>query len=606
LRAAVVSGKQIDLQWDNNANNSTGTQIERRDNSTGAFAPIATVKPDATTYSDTTVASAGNCAYRVTAFNSYGISRYTYAWVYSGWTESILGKPAGRPLYHYYQYSNLDFIPSAPPDHVAVNDDSTHGKNLILNTMVGTGGNAGSYYIYFFYQDQNNWYRLNVAQNSSKFEKCLDGAISQIGASGRGASLSCLQLWQVVVTDTGTLQFYAKGSQYLDVSDRLSFSSGKIGLGGYANAPVWQNVNFDITGNQPTGLSAVPGSGQVSLKWNPVKGATGYCIYRGVADGDMVGAPIATVTGANYMDSTVIGGDNITYFYQVAAVSASGTSAFSNEAAAFPAGAGTPNPPSGLVARGRIDQVSLSWNPSKGAASYSVFRGNSPGAEGSDPIADHVISPSITDSNAVGGNTYYYKVTASNAHGTSFSSNEASAKAISSGSSNGPAFINPSFETPQAGGFSYNPAGSGWTFTNNAGIQQNGSGYSGNLPLAPDGVQTALLQGVVATLGTMSQSVKFPAGAYTITFFCAQRYGQAQPILVTVDGTAVGTYTPASNNYARITTAPFTVTSGTHTITFAATDKSADKTSFIDLVTINSVGDSSKGVGAHRLARDSQ
>lgn len=43
-----------------------------------------------------------------------------------------------------------------------------------------------------------------------------------------------------------------------------------------------------------------------------------------------------------------------------------------------------------------------------------------------------------------------------------------------------PAFVNPGFEAPQLGSYSYNPAGSGWTFTGNAGIQRNGSAYSGS------------------------------------------------------------------------------------------------------------------------------
>ncbi|MCE0483882.1 MAG: hypothetical protein LV479_06560, partial [Methylacidiphilales bacterium] len=108
-------------------------------------------------------------------------------------------------------------------------------------------------------------------------------------------------------------------------------------------------------------------------------------------------------------------------------------------------------------------------------------------------------------------------------------------------------------------------------------------------PTPPDGVQTGLIQGASGTLGSMAQAVTFPAGTYTISFYGAQRYSQVQPIQVTVDSTTVGTYTPASSSFAQITTAQFTVSAGSHTVTFAATDSSADKTSFIDLVTVNTI-----------------
>ncbi|MCE0484461.1 MAG: hypothetical protein LV479_09510 [Methylacidiphilales bacterium] len=147
-------------------------------------------------------------------------------------------------------------------------------------------------------------------------------------------------------------------------------------------------------------------------------------------------------------------------------------------------------------------------------------------------------------------------------------------------------FANASFETPTIGDYSYTPENSGWAFTNNAGITTTGAGAYG-APKPPDGTQCGLLQGVSGTLGTMSQSVSFPDGTYTISFYGAQRFDQVQPIAVSVDGAVVGTYTPASNTFAQITTAAFKVAAGNHTITFAATDKAGDKTSFIDLISIN-------------------
>jgi len=132
------------------------------------------------------------------------------------------------------------------------------------------------------------------------------------------------------------------------------------------------------------------------------------------------------------------------------------------------------------------------------------------------------------------------------------------------------------------------PSGSSWSFSGTSGIQSNGSPY-GALP-APTGTQTAFLQGYPAglSLGSISQSINFPAGTFTASFQAARRGDQIQPIQVSVDGNVVGTYTPASNSFGLITTAPFTVPAGLHKLTFAATDNTDDKSSFLEDVSIHS------------------
>ncbi|MCE0522099.1 MAG: family 16 glycosylhydrolase [Methylacidiphilales bacterium] len=261
-------------------------------------------------------------------------------------------------------------------------------------------------------------------------------------------------------------------------------------------------------------------------------------------------------------------------------------------------GGGAPAAPTGLAATGGNAQISLSWTASSGATSYNVYRGTSSGGESGTPIATGITAANYNDTGLTNGTAYFYKVAAVNSSGTSGYSNEASATP-SGGGGSGPAFANPSFETPSIGNYSYSPVGSSWTFTSFAGITATGSGTAYGAASAPDGTQVALVEGISgSSLGTMSQSVTFPAGTYTISFYGAQRYSQVQPIQVSVDSTVIGTYTPASNGFAQITTASFTVTAGNHTVTFAATDSSADKTSFIDLVSISSSGGGGGGAPA--------
>ena len=118
----------------------------------------------------------------------------------------------------------------------------------------------------------------------------------------------------------------------------------------------------------------------------------------------------------------------------------------------------------------------------------------------------------------------------------------------------------------------------------------NGSGITGGNPIAPQGSQVAFIQAT----GTISQVVDFAAaGSYLISVSAAQRgnHGTSdEEVQVLVDGTVVGTITPAGTNYATYTTASFNVTAGSHTITFVGVDPTgADDTALLDQVSINNV-----------------
>ena len=106
------------------------------------------------------------------------------------------------------------------------------------------------------------------------------------------------------------------------------------------------NINFMTFAGQsapaaPTGLAAVAGSAQVALSWNASTGAASYNIYRSTTSGGEGTTAIVTgVTGTTYTNIGLTNGT--TYYYQVAAVSASGTSAQSGEVSAKPMAAAGP------------------------------------------------------------------------------------------------------------------------------------------------------------------------------------------------------------------------------------------------------------------------
>jgi autotransporter-associated beta strand protein len=172
----------------------------------------------------------------------------------------------------------------------------------------------------------------------------------------------------------------------------------------------------------PTSLTATPGNTQVTLTWPAVTGATSYAVQRGVATGgpySLIGAS----AGLTYTSTGLTNGT--TYYYVVNSVSSTGTGENSPEANATPS-ASLPVAPLNLTAAASIGQVALSWNASAGATGYNVLRSTSNGGPYSN-VAAGVTATSSTDTNVLGGLTYYYVVTASNANGSSAYSNQATA-----------------------------------------------------------------------------------------------------------------------------------------------------------------------------------
>jgi len=177
----------------------------------------------------------------------------------------------------------------------------------------------------------------------------------------------------------------------------------------------------------PTGLTATPANGQVTLAWTASTGAASYNVYRGTAAGGESGTPIATgLTGTTaYVNTGLTNGS--AYYYKVAAVNSAGTSTFSNEANATPSTASAVTP-TGVTATAGNAQITLSWTPATGATSYNVYRSTTAGGEGTTAIATGITLPTYVNTGLTNGTTYYYKIASVNSSGTSAQSAETSAK----------------------------------------------------------------------------------------------------------------------------------------------------------------------------------
>jgi hypothetical protein len=137
-----------------------------------------------------------------------------------------------------------------------------------------------------------------------------------------------------------------------------------------------------------------------------------------------------------------------------------------------------------------------------------------------------------------------------------------------------------------AGQFSYNTPGSAWVFTGTSGVSSKSSAFTAANPAAPEGDRVAFLQ----SRGSFSQSVGLTAGTYVLQFSAAQRGGQVgkQTFQVLLDGQVIGTFnTLSGTSYTQLTTSTFSVTSGSHTLTFLGTNLAGgDQTVFLDKLSI--------------------
>lgn len=130
--------------------------------------------------------------------------------------------------------------------------------------------------------------------------------------------------------------------------------------------------------------------------------------------------------------------------------------------------------------------------------------------------------------------------------------------------------------------FQYNPTISNWTFTGNAGIAGNNSGFTSSNSSSPEGSQVAFVQ----MQGSAAVRTSLSSGRYVISAMVANRanWGGSQTVLVSIDGVQVGRFA-AGTSYTLQTSSPFNVGTGVHTLLFAG-QASNDSTLFLDQVNV--------------------
>lgn len=183
----------------------------------------------------------------------------------------------------------------------------------------------------------------------------------------------------------------------------------------------------------PAGLTAVGGTGQVTLSWTSVSNATSYNLYYATTSGVTTtsSTKVASVSSP-YVQTGLTAGT--TYYYIVTAVNSTGESAPSAQASAATASAPpvptAPAAPAGVIATGGTNQVTLSWNAVSTATEYNVYYATASGVtKANGTKIANVTSPSVL-ANLTAGTTYYYIVTAVNSAGESAASIQVAATTL--------------------------------------------------------------------------------------------------------------------------------------------------------------------------------
>lgn len=172
----------------------------------------------------------------------------------------------------------------------------------------------------------------------------------------------------------------------------------------------------------PAPLVATAGNARVVLSWPAVPGVSGYKVYR-TTTGTFDAPPIASTTATTYTNNGLVNGT--TYLYTVAAYGIGGIGPRAPAVSATPIA--PPPAPTGVTASAGDHEITLTWPPTPGAATYDVFRSTASGRQGRTPILTGLTVTTFTDPNLENGPTLFYKVRAVNAGGAGPLSAEVSA-----------------------------------------------------------------------------------------------------------------------------------------------------------------------------------
>ncbi|MDP4207914.1 MAG: fibronectin type III domain-containing protein [Bacteroidota bacterium] len=365
LTATPTSEKQIILTWKDNSLNEKKFRIERSTDGTN-WTKLDSVNLNITSYSDTTKLSAGvNYSYRVYGANSFGNSAYS--------NIATVTIPAT--------------LPAAPSKFTAM--PKLKGKMSLSWT---DNSNNEAQFIIERSLNGTDW--VSAAKLKADVTSCTDSSLN---------ALTTYQYRIKAVNSTGSSDYAVTSAQTLDF------------------APV-----------APDGLKATTASlNQINLSWNDnSNNEVSFRVERSLT-GAAPWDSITTLPGntASYPNTGLDA--NTTYYYRVLATNTSGNSDYSNVTSAT-----TPDDPNPPAAPANLSAtlvnnnlIKLTWTDnSSSELNYKVERSLT-GTSAWDVIATaNKNSTSYSNTGLSLKTQYYYRVQATNSHGSSAYSNTATVR----------------------------------------------------------------------------------------------------------------------------------------------------------------------------------
>jgi hypothetical protein len=430
LTATTISATQIDLAWVDNSVGEDGVKIERSADGSTGWTQIATVGPNATTYSNTGLTGATTYYYRVRSYD--GVVNSGYSNTANATTSAVLAAPTllsatgdgattinlawtnnsagedGHQIYYGINGTSYSFLANAPA-----------GANTYAVTGLLT--NQGYYFKVRAYSGATTTAYSNAAFANTGFT-------TPTGLTATGVSSTRINLaWSAPLEGQAGYKIERSlnpSSGFVQIATTYDTVYGDEGLSPsttyyYRVRSYDESVHSSysaVAGGTtslvaPSGLSATPiSASQVDLAWTDNStGETGFRVQVSI-NGTSGWSTIAT-TAANattYSDTTVL--PLVTYYYRVLAITATTASSPSNVAAAeVPAEL---NAPTDLL----VDAISttalrLTWtNTSLGQDGTKIER-SANGTTGWSQIATVLGSANTYDNTALSTTTnYYYRV----------------------------------------------------------------------------------------------------------------------------------------------------------------------------------------------------
>jgi transcriptional regulator CtsR len=303
LAAAAASSTQVNLSWTDTASNEDGFAIERS-TSGGAFAQIATVGANTTSYQNTGLTASTSYQYRVRAYNSGGNSAYSN-------TASVT-TPAGGGTVPAAPSNLSASAASSSQINLAWTDNAGDETGFSIERSTGggayaqiatVGANVTSYQNTGLTASTTYSYRVR-ASNAAGFSAYSNTSSATTSAGGTGTTVTFVS----VAAEDGRILESSEGSNTGGSVDASGSSSSTLRVGDDSGDRQYKTVLSFDTSSIPDGATitsaivrlrrgAVSGTNPFSTHGScvvDIKAGTGFSGSASLQTGDFQAAADAT------------------------------------------------------------------------------------------------------------------------------------------------------------------------------------------------------------------------------------------------------------------------------------------------------------------------